>query len=168
MIRSCWISLILFLYSCNSNDANTASSENDSNTGAHAGATQTGTLSTIGLRDGCYEMTMKRDTVLLRITIKDTVVTGQLDYRWHEKDRNTGTIHGVIKDSLIIADYTFQSEGMTSLREVVFKLKGDTLIQGFGEINEENGKVIFLDKNRLQFANANPFIRVDCQTSQTQ
>jgi hypothetical protein len=168
MKLTCWLYIIICICSCNSNDTNTDSAEKDSNTGTHAGATDTIALSTIGLRDGCYEMIMKRDTAALRITLKDSTITGQLDYRWSEKDQNTGTIHGVIRDSLIIADYTFQSEGMTSLREMVFKITGNTLLQGFGELKEENGKVVFVNKNKLQFTNANPFIRVDCDTAETQ
>jgi len=155
--------LCLFIYSCTNNESHNLLNEvNDSNAGVHAGATDTIVKSTIALQDGCYEMTMKRDTASLHLTIQDTTITGKLNYRWHDKDHNTGTIKGFLKDSLIIADYTFESEGMTSVREVVFKLKGDTLIQGFGDLEEQEGKIIFTNRERLQFMNENPFLKVNC------
>ena len=156
-----WCIAIVAVFSCTNETAGESSSIDTA--GAHAGASNTGTLSTIALRDGCYEMVMKRDTATLQISLQDSLVTGSLDYRWHEKDHNTGTIKGYLRDSLIVADYTFESEGMTSVREVIFKLEGDTLLQGFGNLKEENGKIIFTDRNTLQFTNANPFFRVKCR-----
>ena len=68
-----------------------------------------------------------------------------------------------MQDSLLIADYTFESEGMTSVREVVFKLQGDTLLQGYGERTDQNGKIVFKQKEKLQYDKTFPFIKVACQ-----
>ncbi|MFN2456977.1 MAG: hypothetical protein ABR502_02140 [Chitinophagaceae bacterium] len=112
---------------------------------------------------GCYEMTMKRDTAALRLDVQDTIVTGKLNYHFYEKDWNGGDIKGIIRDNLIHADYTFRSEGMTSVREVVFKIQDDALWQGFGDLTEKNGKIIFVNKQNLQFHSINPFIKVNCE-----
>ena len=112
--------------------------------------------------NGCYEMIMKQDTASLTLNVKDTTVTGQLDYRWYEKDRNEGTLKGVLRNDKIYADYTFNSEGMTSVREVVFKIQDATLLQGTGELTEANGKIIYRDANNLSYDTTNPFIKVAC------
>jgi hypothetical protein len=158
-----WISALWLFWACNDNAKPGADNGNDSTTGVHAGATDTIVRSTIGLQDGCYEMIMKRDTATLSLHIQDTTISGDLNYRWAEKDHNKGTIRGYVRDSLLIADYTFESEGLTSVREVVFKLKGDTLLQGVGELTEQNGKIIFKQKDQLQYDKTFPFIKVDCQ-----
>lgn len=149
---------------CTSNTSpEDANSENDTTTGVHAGATDTIIRSQIALQEGCYTVIRKGDTATLDLQIQDSVITGQLNYRWAEKDNNSGTIWGIVRDSLLIADYTFQSEGLSSVREVVFKLKGDTLLQGYGELTEQGNKVLFKEKDRLQYDTSFPFIKVDCQ-----
>lgn len=78
-------------------------------------------------------------------------VKGDLVYDFKEKDDNKGTIIGTMKDSILIADYTFQSEGSTSVRQVAFKFENNTLLEGYGEVEEKGGKVIFKDVNQLKF-----------------
>jgi hypothetical protein len=152
------------MFSCTNNtDTNTGNNENDSATNVHAGAVDTIARSSIALQSGCFEMIRKRDTATLSLQIQDTIISGQLNYRWAEKDHNTGTIKGVVRDSLLIADYTFESEGLTSVREVVFKLRGDTILQGFGELGEQNKKVVFTRRDQLQYDSAAPFIKANCQ-----
>ena len=112
---------------------------------------------------GCYSWTTGRDTATLHLQVKETQVTGNLIYDWSEKDRNAGTLQGIVQDSLIVASYTFQSEGMTSVREVVFKIKGDLLIEGFGDINTRGDTVKYKNKAKLQFQNDRPFIKGACK-----
>lgn len=159
-----WICNTLLLVAC-TNDTATQSDEtnNDSTTHVHAGAADTISRSSIALQSGCYEMTTKGDTATLSLQIQDTVIMGDLNFRWAEKDHNKGTIKGTVQDSLLIADYTFESEGLTSVREVVFKLQGDTILQGFGELKDQNGKIVFVQKDKLQFDTSFPFVRVNCQ-----
>lgn len=159
-----WVFTLGFLGACHDNAAsNVEAPGNDSTTGVHAGATDTIARSSIALQEGCYAMFMKRDTATLSLHIQDTIVTGDLHYRWAEKDHNIGTIKGYVRDSLLMADYTFESEGLTSVREVVFKLKGDTLLQGVGQLTEQNGKIIFTHKDQLQYDKMVPFVKMDCQ-----
>lgn len=113
--------------------------------------------------NGCYEMVFKHDSAQLNLTVQDTTVSGQLTYNLYQKDKNTGTIRGVLRDTIIDADYTFQSEGMQSVREVIFKIKNNTLVQAFGDLTEKDGKIIFTDKTKLQFQDSNPFIKTDCK-----
>jgi hypothetical protein len=156
-----------FLFACNNNkDPNTVTLPPDSLASSqtvHANAADTiVTSSQPMVLSGCYEMVMKKDTATLELQVKDTTVAGKLNFHFFEKDRNEGQLTGVVRNDRIIADYTFKSEGMTSVREVVFKIKDHTLLQGFGDLKEVNGKLIFTNKNDLQFHTDNPFIKVDC------
>ena len=112
---------------------------------------------------GCYSWTAGRDTATLHLQVKETQVTGNLIYDWSEKDRNAGTLQGAVQDSLLVANYTFQSEGMTSVREVVFKIKGDLLIEGYGAVITRGDTIKYKNKAKLQFQNDRPFIKGACK-----
>lgn len=112
--------------------------------------------------NGCYQMAQKRDTATLSLALKDSTITGNLQYNLYQKDRNIGSLKGVLRGNTIYADYRFQSEGTTSVREVVFKIQDSVLLQGFGELTEKNGKVVFKNKENLQFQTTNPFHKVAC------
>jgi len=150
---------ILLLVAC----GNTPKDISTTGETTHANTNDTIVTTTPIVLAGCYQMTMKNDSAWLDLTVNDTIVTGKLKYNLYEKDSNTGTINGVVRDNMIYADYTFQSEGITSIREVIFKISGDTLIQAFGDLAEKNGKVVFTDKNNLQYINTSPFIKGNCE-----
>lgn len=112
---------------------------------------------------GCYVSKMNKDSALLKLTISDTSVTGELSYHLYEKDSNSGTITGSIHDSVIVANYTFQSEGMTSVRQVIFKMNNDTLVEGFGNIRTKGDTAEFINVSELQFQKDRPFLRTACK-----
>ncbi|HEY9361642.1 MAG TPA: hypothetical protein VIQ00_00170 [Chitinophagaceae bacterium] len=115
------------------------------------------------LENGCYKMIAQNDSAFLKIKVEDSIVTGDLHYRWFEKDKNDGTIRGVIKDSLLIANYTFNSEGRSSVREVIFKIKNDTLIEGFGDISMKSVDTVkFKNISHLNFMHDRQFIKIAC------
>lgn len=153
------------ILSCSNNGTATGTNTLDS-AGDEVHSAATDTLVTNNkpvVLSGCYEMVLKRDTAALNITLKDSTITGNLQYYFQEKDDNNGVLKGVIRDRYIYADYTFQSEGTTSVREVVFKIEGDTLVPGFGNITEQDGKIIFSDRSTLQFQHETPFLKVTCK-----
>lgn len=112
--------------------------------------------------DGCYRMVVGQDTATMRLNVVDSLITGDLSYRLMEKDRNDGSIKGVIRDSMIIANYTFRSEGMLSVRQVAFKLSGTALVEGYGELDTSRDTVRFKDVKALNFQYERPFIKVAC------
>ena len=113
--------------------------------------------------DACYISTFNKDTAYLKLTIHNNEVSGNLVYDRFEKDGNVGTIKGRVQDSLIIADYTFQSEGMTSVREVVFKIKDESLIEGFGDIVMKGDTAVFKNITQLKFQDEQPFVKEECK-----
>jgi hypothetical protein len=121
-------------------------------------------LSAVNL-EGCYLSVFNKDTSHLKIIANGNRITGELSYKRFEKDSNKGTINGEIKDSLIVAYYTFQSEGVTSVREVAFKPSGKGLLEGFGdiEISKTGDTAKFTHLARLQFNEGPTFIKQDCK-----
>ena len=97
----------------------------------------------------CYAYE-NRDTVKLSININNDEVSGDLNYNIFEKDRNNGQIRGTMSGDTIIAEYQFQSEGLTSTREVAFLRKGSTLVEGFGPMDSTGTH--FVDHRSFDFS----------------
>ena len=111
----------------------------------------------------CYQYIKNRDTATLSLKTKDNTISGTLGYNLYEKDKNAGTIAGIVKGDTIIANYTFQSEGKTSIREVAFLKKGDQLVEGFGDVQEVKGGTKFKDLSKLKFDGSMTFGKIDCK-----
>lgn len=111
----------------------------------------------------CYQYIKNKDTASLKINIEGEELTGNLNYNLFEKDRNSGTIAGEMKGDTIIAEYTFDSEGMRSVREVVFVKRIDgNIYEGTGEVMEKGGKMVFKDRSALKFSPAMVFTKTNC------
>lgn len=108
----------------------------------------------------CYQWIKNKDTVDMQLVRTADNVRGTLRYMWFEKDKNNGTFTGVFKRDTLRADFKFQSEGMESIREVVFVRKGDQMIQGNGEMEDKNGKMVFTGK--LDFTNSISMTKTEC------
>lgn len=100
----------------------------------------------------CYAYIGNKDSVLLHVYVKDKMVTGELSYNFYEKDKNTGTIEGGMKGDTLIADYSFVSEGVSSVREVVFLKKGNQLVEGHGDADQVGNKLVFKNRSTLNFS----------------
>lgn len=152
--------LLLFLAGCNSQNENTTGAEEiKKNTGENSSG-----INAISNLDGCYLSIFKNDTSSLKINSYNGLVYGKLTYKRYEKDSNTGILNGTIHDSLIIADYTFQSEGISSVREVVFKISGNNLIEGQGDIiiNRNGDSAKFKNIAHLKFQEDQVFVKKNC------
>lgn len=101
--------------------------------------------------EGIYEYQENRDTIRLALAVEKDSLVGDLTYSLFEKDKNVGKFKGVLQDSLIVGEYQFMSEGIESTWEKVFGIVPSGLIEGFGDIIDENGRVKFANKNNLRF-----------------
>lgn len=113
-----------------------------------------------GLSLGCYVFHDNNNHVSLEFTEIGPINKGNLTYNFAEKDKNTGTFIGHLKDGILLADYTFQSEGLETVRQVAFKVNNDTLIEGYGDMNAEG--TTFKDVRALKFTSTMPLIKADC------
>jgi len=113
--------------------------------------------------DQCYTSRLNGNIVALSFNVNShQEVNGKLSYNITGKDKNEGTIIGNMKGDTLIADYTFMSEGVSSVREVVFLQKDGAFIEGYGDVADANNKVTFKDKKKLKFDAKNTLIKSDC------
>jgi hypothetical protein len=140
-------------FSCNNNSKTTATESKDSSevtAPANKETTQ------------CYAGVRGKDTVFLKINKNHNTVSGDLEYNLFEKDQNKGTIEGMMRGDTLLANYTFMSEGMNSVREVIFLKKGNTLVEGFGDVEEKSGKMIFKNTGGVKFDESVLLKETDC------
>jgi len=142
---------------------------NNTDTGKNTAATDTDTTRTDSLvaasaqtAPSCYQNINGKDTVLLSISGEAITVTGLLSYNYYEKDKSSGDIQGNMYGDTLIGEYSFQSEGTTSVREVAFLKRDNAFVEGFGDIEEKGGKMVFKNRNSLKFT-GHPLKKVDCK-----
>lgn len=117
--------------------------------------------------DQCYALRANGNVIELSFNVNShQEVNGKLHYSISGKDKNEGTLIGNMKGDTLIADYTFTSEGVSSVREVAFLQKDGALIEGFGDVIQANDKVTFKDKSKLKFDQKNTLTKTDCKVEQ--
>lgn len=114
------------------------------------------------LQSTCYASIKGRDTVNLKIEKFPNIVTGNLSYNYYGKDYNKGTIDGTLKGDTLVADYSFMSEGKSSVRQVAFLISDSSLIEGFGSVEEKEGKMVFKDLKTLNFKIGTRLHKIPC------
>ncbi|TDW52403.1 hypothetical protein EV144_1011093 [Flavobacterium sp. 270] len=115
----------------------------------------------------CYSYSANNSMVDLSFNVNShQEVNGTLSYNISGKDKNEGILVGNMKGDTLIAEYTFTSEGVSSVREVAFLHKDATFIEGYGDTIEANDKVTFKDKSKLKFDQKNTLVKVDCKPVQ--
>lgn len=140
-----------FFASCQSESTKSDSADTSMNTKENGNSSQ------------CYQSIENRDTASVTLNIQDDKVTGSLSYNLFEKDKNNGVIAGIVKGDTIIADYTFQSEGTTSIRQVAWLKQDNQLIEGFGDVEEVEGRTQFKSIEKLNFGKSMVFTKTDCK-----
>ena len=98
----------------------------------------------------CYLNVTAKDSIFLKTEIFPNVITGTLKYKFFEKDNNNGEIDGTLHGDTLIADYKFMSEGVQSVRKVMFLINDNsaTEIYDAGEAKAE--KTVFKKGTILQ------------------
>lgn len=108
----------------------------------------------------CYSYEKDGTLITLKIETIGEKVMGAMVYSLAEKDKNAGILEGTLKDNILIANYTFESEGTTSTRQVAFKRENDQLIEGYGEMTHEG--TVFKDISQIKFSSTMPLSKTDC------
>lgn len=115
-----------------------------------------------GSEPQCYALMASGDTVWLNLNQQGSDVTGTLLVQLAGKDRNTGTLSGQMRGDTLLADYTFQSEGQESRREVAFLAKDGGFVEGYGPVQEQNGAMVFTPGTALTFDTKQVLTKIDC------
>lgn len=100
----------------------------------------------------CYANMKGKDTVTLTVEKFPNVVTGKLSYKIYQKDANKGDFEGVMKGDTLIADYRFMSEGKESVRQIAFLIKDSLATEGYADIEEKEGKMVFKNAGNFDFS----------------
>lgn len=111
----------------------------------------------------CYIGTSGKDSVFLSLKTEGDKIAGTLSYKFFEKDSNHGSLEGTMQGDTLLANYHFNSEGVSSLREVAFLKKGSTLQEGYGDIEERDGSQKFKSPASLEFGKGFILEKTDCK-----
>lgn len=110
----------------------------------------------------CFKSVSGNSLVDMQINNSQDSVIGSLSYALEAKDKNEGTIVGKWRGDTLLANYKFISEGIESVREVVFLKTADGLYEGYGPVKDENGKMVFEDRSKIDFSKSTPLSKVEC------
>lgn len=149
-IYVCYFAMFIFFVSCN----NAETEKKDAATGSDLNN---------GQPINCYKYASETDTIELKLIHVGDAITGTLVYKLREKDKNMGTIQGKMKGDILVANYTFQSEGVSSERQVAFKKVQNNFVEGFGDISTSNGISVFSNIDSLGFNNKFILAEMKCQ-----
>ena len=110
----------------------------------------------------CYANYSLKDTVKLELVKNENIISGTLSFKYFGKDENIGTFAGVMRGDTLVADYTFMSEGVTSVRQIAFIKLDNTLVEGYGDVEEKNGEMVFKNIGKLNFKDGAPLVLGVC------
>ena len=120
------------------------------------------TLAPISL-EGCYEMIIAKDTAFMKIEQNKDVLNGTLTYKRKDKDSNKGIVVLAKSGERAEGYYTFQSEGQTSVRQIVFKINNNSFSEGYGDIEMKNDTAIYKYPHALNFEEKHSFNKISCK-----
>ena len=112
--------------------------------------------------DGCYVMIISSDSAFMKLEQKNDALFGTLHYKRKEKDSNTGKV--ILKRIGARAEgyYTFNSEGKTSVRQIIFKIKPNAFAEAYGDIEMRNDTATLKFPHALNYEEKHPFNKVNC------
>lgn len=113
---------------------------------------------------GCYVAKLAKDIYVLKIDNQTgDDVSGVIAFNNYEKDSSSGSFTGTYKDHILLGDYAFNSEGMDSVMQVVFKKEGDVFVRGYGPTMLDGNKITFNDLSGITYDANSVFAKdADC------
>ncbi|KIA90394.1 hypothetical protein [Kaistella jeonii] len=110
----------------------------------------------------CYLGVTGKDSVFISLDDNLGTITGKMRYKNAEKDSSFGDIVGTQNGDTLKLNYTFQSEGTMSEREIYFLKKKDQLTEGIGDHKIEGKKDFYENTSKLKF-DGSSLKQVDCK-----
>ena len=111
----------------------------------------------------CYMANTGKDSVFISLDDNLGTITGKLRYKNFEKDSSFGDVIGSKSGDTLKLNYIFQSEGMTSDREIYFLQKGGNLIEGIGDHKVEGNKDSYANPSKLKYEGGHVLKAADCK-----
>ena len=111
---------------------------------------------------GCYAFEQNNSRVVAHLEVVEDSVKGRLRYDFYEKDDNEGEFAGTMRGDTLLGIYTFYSEGQESQREVAFLRQGESLVEGYGNVQSKNGVPRFEAVDQLTFGQGVVLTKTEC------
>ncbi|MGA9213471.1 hypothetical protein [Kaistella sp.] len=110
----------------------------------------------------CYMQATNKDSIFISLEDNLGTITGKLRYKNFEKDRSTGDIIGNQNGDTLKLVYTFESEGITSDREIYFLKKEGKLFEAIGEYTNNGSKSSYTNPSKLKY-DGHQLTPTDCE-----
>lgn len=159
MMKSTFWLLGIMLCACSNSGTPAASADTTVGAGGSVPSWDSASLATL---PACFAYQTSNDLVSLKLTTITPAVSGDLEYAFMGKDKNAGTIRGEMRGDTLLADYTFQSEGKTSVRQVAFLLRRDGFVEGYGDAEQQGDKMVFKNRDALNFGGTMVLKKLPC------
>ncbi len=112
--------------------------------------------------NGCYRMIIENDTATMKVSQEQDSIIGSLIYKRKDKDSNKGEVHLLKTKDRVEGWYTYQSEGTTSVRQIVFKTTDSSFAEAYGDIKMRNDTALFKYPHALNYEEKHSFNKVNC------
>jgi hypothetical protein len=110
--------------------------------------------------EGCYVANLAKDVYTFDIQSDNNgVVSGILAFNNSQKDSSSGTFQGTLTNDTLLGNYSFDSEGTRSNRQVIFKKAGDNLVEAFGPVKTVRGNEVFVTPLNVSYDPKSTFIK---------
>jgi hypothetical protein len=110
----------------------------------------------------CYLQVTGRDTVLLQLQKTGDSLSGSMRFDNYQKDSSHGTVSGHSTGDTLVLWYSFFSEGMHSVVEIVLKRQGNDLVRGMGDITNRGDTALFQNQKNINFDPKQTLFRIEC------
>ena len=111
---------------------------------------------------GCYVDALEKDVYTLNIlSVSGESFSGTLSFNNFEKDSSSGVFEGTYKDGILLGDYSFQSEGMYSVVQTIFKNTDKGFVRGYGEMDASGTR--FADLSNIDYSNTRIWTEGKCE-----
>ncbi len=108
----------------------------------------------------CWEKRFGPDLEAIEMTVVGDEVSGFMAWEPDQKDGARGMFKGKKSGDLVTAIFEYMIEGSIQSEEVVFKIVGDKLMKGNGEMEDKAGIMTLKDKSKLTWEDV--FSACDC------
>lgn len=99
---------------------------------------------------GCYVAKIGKDVYSLNLQVEEAgKLRGTLYFKNFEKDSSKGSFVGTLNGDILLGQYFFSSEGMDSVRQVIFRKEAGGFVEGFGPVDEKGEN--FTDFGQIKF-----------------
>lgn len=115
--------------------------------------------------DGCYLLTLRKDTSYLKLVRQNEGYVGELKYQkiFNDKVQITeGPVNLYKYKGHFLKGYHMVNKGPVHYVEKIYRIVGDNLIEGYGDTQERHDTLALKFPDNVEYDLSNPFKKVPC------